>query len=163
MALLAKTNSQPKSNYVLLAGDAAHQQALYHPLPPPLELNKENLCSSSTAEYNHKSYAPETDFRATPGYFDRSSGKAVTDRAIPQDMASCMQDFPDKAMRTLAALSRLEACADVMVVLAHEIEFVKAVGLQEGAEIVVDDWQAQGYKDAKIELGKQARGRLVAL
>lgn len=115
MVLLAKTTSSPEPSYVLLSGDAAHQQALYHPLPPPLQLNAESLCSS-VARYD-KPYALEADRRATPGYFDRTSAEAVTDRAIPDDQVSCMQDFPDKAMRTLAALSRMEACADVMVVL----------------------------------------------
>lgn len=46
---------------------------------------------------------------------------------------------------------------------AHEIEFVKAVGLHEGQELLVDDWQARGYKDAKIELGKKARDHLASL
>ncbi|EST08562.2 Beta-lactamase-like protein [Kalmanozyma brasiliensis GHG001] len=141
MVLLAKTTSSPKPTYVLLSADAAHQQALYHPLPPPLQLNAESLCSSA-ARYNEP-YASETDQRATPGYFDRTSAEA--------------------AMRTLAALSRMEACADVMVVLAHEIEFVKAVGLQEGSELIVNDWHAKGYKNAKIELGRKSREDLAAL
>lgn len=115
MVLLAKTSSQPKATYVLLSGDAAHQQALYHPLPPPLQLNKESLCSSAS-QYDQP-YSSNDDRRATPGYFDRTSAEAITDHAIPDDKVSCMQDFPDKAMRTLAALSRMEACADVMVVL----------------------------------------------
>lgn len=114
--LVAKTTSQPKPSFVLLSGDAAHQQALYHPLPPPLQLNAESLCSSSSATYD-QSYSSETDRRATPGYFDRSSAEAVTDREIPDDKAGCMQDFPDKAMRTQAGLSRMEACSDVMVLL----------------------------------------------
>ncbi|CDU25624.1 uncharacterized protein SPSC_05795 [Sporisorium scitamineum] len=163
MILLAQTTPHLNPTYILLTGDAAHQQALYHPLPPPLELNRESLCSSAaTTEYD-QSYTPEKDRRATPGYFDRTSDEAVTDRAIAPENASCMQDFPDKDMRTLASLARLEACRDVMVVLAHEIEFVKAVGLVEGAEIVVNDWQSKGYKDAKIQLGSQARDRLASL
>lgn len=115
MVLLAKTTSAPNPTYVLLSGDAAHQQALYHPLPPPLQLNKESLCASPP-KYSH-AYATEDDRRATPGYFDRTSAEAVVDKPITEDKASCMQDSPDKAMRTLAALSRMEACADVMVVL----------------------------------------------
>ncbi len=115
MVCLAKTTSDPKPTYVLLSGDAAHQQALYHPLPPPIQLNKESLCAA--APTYERVYQSEDDRRATPGYFDRSSAEAVTDRPIPEDKVSCMQDFPDKSMRTLAALSRMEACTDVMVVL----------------------------------------------
>ncbi|SPO26186.1 uncharacterized protein UTRI_02462 [Ustilago trichophora] len=161
MILLAKTTSAPNPTYVLLSGDAAHQQALYHPLPPPLQLNKESLFAAPP-KYSH-AYATKDDRRATPGYFDRTCTEAVIDKPIAEDKASCMQDFPDKAMRTLAALSRMEACADVMVVLAHEIEFVNAVGLQEGAELVVNDWQEKGFKDAKVELGKEAREHLASL
>lgn len=116
MVLFAKTTSQPTPTYVLLSGDAAHQQALYHPLPPPLQLNRESLVASSPQEYSHR-YAPDQDRRATPGYFDRTSAEAVTETAVPEASAYCMQEFPNKAMRTLAALSRLEACNDVMVVL----------------------------------------------
>ncbi|CBQ72292.1 conserved hypothetical protein [Sporisorium reilianum SRZ2] len=138
MVLCAKTASSPSPTYVLLTGDAAHQQALYHPLPPPLQLNAESLSTPAAAEHNARQpYASESDRRATPGFFDRGSGAA--------------------AMRTLAALSRLEACADVMVVLAHEIEFADAVGLR------VNGWWDVGYKEAKIEWGRQARERLAAL
>ncbi|SJX62152.1 uncharacterized protein SRS1_13000 [Sporisorium reilianum f. sp. reilianum] len=160
MVLCAKTTSSPSPTYVLLTGDAAHQQALYHPLPPPLQLNAESLSTPAAAEHNERQpYASESDRRATPGFFDRGSGAAVTERAIAHDSASCMQVlFPrNKAMRTLAALSRLEACADVMVVLAHEIEFADAVGLR------VNGWWDVGYKEAKIERGRQARERLAAL
>ena len=46
---------------------------------------------------------------------------------------------------------------------AHEIEFAKATGLQEGGELVVNDWKKKGYKDAKIELGKRERDHLASL
>lgn len=115
MVLFAKTTCTPSPTYVLLSGDAAHQQALYHPLPPPLQLDEESLCAQ--APTYGQPYSSQDDRRATPGYFDRTSAEAVTDHPIPEDKVSCMQDFPDKAMRTLAALSRVEACKDVMVVL----------------------------------------------
>ena len=46
---------------------------------------------------------------------------------------------------------------------AHEIEFVQAVGLTEGAELVVKDWQHKGYKEVKIEVGKKKREQLASL
>lgn len=46
---------------------------------------------------------------------------------------------------------------------SHEIEFAKATGLQEGGELVVNDWKKEGYKDAKIELGKRERDHLASL
>ncbi|SOV04987.1 uncharacterized protein UDID_17821 [Ustilago sp. UG-2017a] len=113
--LLARTTSSPPT-YALLCGNAAHQQALYHPSPSPLEPNKESL-SSSEVSHHAKTYCEEQDTCAAPSSFDPSSSEAATERAIADDKAFCMHGFPDKAMRTLAALSRSKACADVMVVL----------------------------------------------
>ncbi|ETS61599.1 hypothetical protein PaG_04082 [Moesziomyces aphidis] len=113
--MLAKTSHDPTPSWVLLSGDAAHQQALYHPLPAPLELGAESLCS--TRPHHDAVYRSVDDLRATAGFFDRASADAIVDGPIPVESAACMQEFPDKAMRTLAALSRLEACHDVMVVL----------------------------------------------
>ncbi|ETS61324.1 hypothetical protein PaG_04534 [Moesziomyces aphidis] len=164
IVLLARTSPGPRPSYVLLSGDAAHQQALYHPLPPPLELDGELLSGPGdvTSSYS-TTYGAEHDQRATPGFFDSQSSEAITDRLVPDGEATCMQEFPDKAMRTIAALSRMEACADVMVILAHEIEFAESVGLREGSRISVNGWREKGYKEGKIETGKRAREFLESL
>lgn len=113
--LSAKTTYGPNPTYVLSSGDAAHQQALYHILPPPLQLNTETF-GFSPAKYDHL-YSAEIDRCATPDYFDRTSTEAITDRAILIGKVSCTQTFPDKAIRTLAALCCMKAYSDVMVVL----------------------------------------------
>lgn len=115
MVLSAKTTYGPNPTYVLSSGDAAHQQALYHILPPPLQLNTETF-GFSPAKYDHL-YSAEIDRCATPDYFDRTSTEAITDRAILIGKVSCTQTFPDKAIRTLAALCCMKAYSDVMVVL----------------------------------------------
>jgi glyoxylase-like metal-dependent hydrolase (beta-lactamase superfamily II) len=134
IVLLARTSPGPRPSYVLLSGDAAHQQALYHPLPPPLELDGELLSGPGdvTSSYS-TTYGAEHDQRATPGFFDSQSSEAITDRLVPDGEATCMQEFPDKAMRTIAALSRMEACADVMVILYVSLR------LPDLPEVSIDD------------------------
>jgi hypothetical protein len=167
MVLLARTTASPKPTYVLLSGDAAHQQALFHPIPPPLTQDRETLTAaagqSSNGTQGSASYSNDEDRRAVPGYFDSSSSVAITSEPIPDDKASCMQDFPDEAMRTIAALSRMDALEDVMVVLAHEDEFVEATGLKEGEELVINDWKEKGLKEAKLEAGRKRRAELAQL
>ncbi|CCF49551.1 hypothetical protein NDA14_007680 [Ustilago hordei] len=157
LALLARTTSSPPT-YALLYDNSAHQQALYHPSPSPLELNKESL-SSSEVSHHAKTYCEEQDTRAAPPLFDPSSSEAVTERAIADDKASCMHGLPDKAMRTLAALSRSKACSDVMVVLAHEIECAKAMGLEQGQQVWSNDWRDKRRRLALAD-GKENSWRI---
>lgn len=86
LALLAHVSS---GDWIFLAGDAAHNQALYLPVPP-------------------EPFSHEADRRSVPAKF----------KFTPEsENWSCMQDFPELFWQTASSMTRLEMEDNVMVVL----------------------------------------------
>lgn len=119
-------------DWVFLAGDAAHHQSLYLPIPP-------------------EPYSHSTDRRSIPALF----------KMTPEAHSlSCMQDFPERAWHTLSAMTRLEMQDNVMVLLAHEDEIDGATGLKEGGVLQLNEWRRDGLKQKKDQEGDRRREAL---
>lgn len=116
-------------DWVFLAGDAAHHQSLYLPAPP-------------------KPYSHSQDKRSIPSLFKMTPEAATL---------SCMQDFPDKAWRTLSAMTRLEMQPNIMVLLGHEVELCAVAGLDQAGALSLNDWRQQGWKKEKDREGDRRR------
>lgn len=133
LCLLVRVNDN--GDWALLAGDAAHSQSLYWPAPPA-------------------PYSVEKDLRSVPGKF-KFSPDATT--------YSCMQDFPEKAFRTLSSLTRLEMEKNVIVLPAHEIEATNAVNLKLGGTYNLSEYGRDGLKKMKADLGQKRHDELQKL
>ena len=126
--------SSPGS-WLVLGGDAAHNQSLYLPMPP-------------------QPHSSTTDRRSVPAKFKLSPSA--------EDW-TCMQDSIDLTWTTLSRMTRMEAEENVMVLLGHESEVATSLGLKPGDTLDLTGWKERGLKEKKDQEGDRARKDLEQL